>query len=657
MDEEPIEPIEPVEPMMEEEEKMVEMEEGVTEDSKRRKCDEEKMEEILDIVPTVSAQDMSTREQDLIPYTDPDTGEEVMVAGLGSKTGEALFEQMEKIRSGLRMTPEEYTEYRKMWAKTTLREIGIAVPATDEDERNEEVNVVDGQLEEGGPTIRIKYILPDPRNPEHHAEFMRQKHSRMYARPCSTGIYAPRLASTAAAKGDRIPYGIDPVQYNLCYGIKNIKKLTVSGETLERLTPLVQQSIRDLLRNGCALPCVVKTPWLLRLFDHNPKPMTMSSVNVLTFYYILSSHILPTIFPAMGKASDRTKRLYEDKDTGITANSSRINDPENAYLREWSITKVVNYIKAYQLLPDYKKKTVRKLNHRMEMNDAKVRAWAYYQNDASYAQEMRNFFENVANLVLEYARHMEIDEGGLFEEGDSEMIQLMRFAKEASRNEIFLHDYWILLMDHMYKLITIQEMFILVQCYTVIPMTHFKRKENITIDVWGDLRTVPNLDPSKPFETTTVTLAQNLGVSPPSPEMHPTHIALFQSLELLERTMYGDYEREVWDQTKNIIGDYESMMGRDRDAFMAMKDTTPRLYGGSALITVPTMAQLQRSLMYVMYTIQRSDAEATRREIKQVYTDNVRKQMEDAKARGERIEMVTRYGEVVTSFDDKKRGR
>lgn len=625
---------------------------------RRKKEDEDKMEEILDIVPFISGQDTTTPEQELICHEDKETGEKSMVAGWGTRIGEDLYQRLEKIRKNLRLSEEEYKELRKMWAKTTLREIGIAVPATEQDELNPEINVVDGKITEDGPTIRIKYILPDPRNEEHHREFMRQKASKMYSRQGTSGIYSPKTEKTAATKGDRIPYGVDMIQYNICYGIKNVKKLVVDGEVLDRLNPLTQESIRELIRNGCSLPCVIKTPWLLRLFDHNPKPLTMSSVNLMHFYYLLSSYILPTIFPSMGKAIDRTKRIYEDDTTGRTKVSSSLENEENAYMKDWTIEKVLDYIKKYQSLTDRRKKTIRKLNLRMGMNDLKIRSWAYYQQSCSYSNEMRCFYENVVKLILEYANYMEIDENNILDkEDDSDTIKVMRFAKQVSRNELFLHDYWILLQIHTYNLISIQEMFILVQCYTVIPLVHIKEKGSTPIDVWGELRTIPNVDPSRPFHSSTFSLSQNIGVSPPSPEIHPAHICLFSSIEILEKTMYEYYEREIWQQTKNIIGDYEQFMGRDRDIFINIKDESPRLYGGRSLLTVPTMFQLQRSVMFVTYMIQKTDAETLRNEIKQIYSENVKKQIEHAKKRGERIKMITRYGEEISSYEEKKRER
>jgi hypothetical protein len=121
--------------------------------------------------------------------------------------------------------------------------------------------------------------------------------------------------------------------------------------------------------------------------------------------------------------------------------------------------------------------------------------------------------------------------------------------------------------------------------------------------------------------------------------------------------MYEYYEREIWQQTKNIIGDYEQFMGRDRDIFINIKDESPRLYGGRSLLTVPTMFQLQRSVMFVTYMIQKTDAETLRNEIKQIYSENVKKQIEHAKKRGERIKMITRYGEEISSYEEKKRER
>jgi len=628
------------------------------EESKRRKKDEEKMEEILDIGKgtLINPKDTTSRDQDVLVTIDKDTGERTEVVGLGTKTGEALLEQMERVREGLSMKPEEYAEYRKMWAKTTLREIGIAVPADEKDELNPDTDVINGQLEKGGPVVRIKYILPDPRNPEHHHLFMKQRHARMYARPHNTGIYASRSSATAAEKGDRIPYGVDPIQFRICFGIKNLKKMVVGGETLERVSPLAQQAIRDLIRDGCTLPCLVKTPWLLRVFDHGKKPMSVSSISVLNYYYLLSRYFLPSMFPEMGKAIDRTRRLYEDDATGRTLMATeRLNAPENAYLREWTVEKAMNYVRAYHTLKDRKKKTIRTLNHRMEMNDAKLRAWAYYQRDASYAANMKEFYERVSNLVIAYARHMEINEEELFEEGDTDMIKLIRFAKEVSRNELFLHDYWALLVQHLDNTLLVQEMFILFQCYKLIPMIH--QKDGAAIEVWNDIRTTPNADPSKPFQITTFELAEALKVSPPSPEMNPAHVAMFQAFELLEKTMYKDYERTLWNETKNIVGDYEQFMGCNRDEFMALDDTSPRLYGGSSLLSVPTMFQLQRSLMFVMFKIRKADAEAVRQQVREIYTANVRRQMEEARERGERIQMVTRYGEEVSSFDEKKRDR
>jgi len=634
----------------------------------------------------------------------PITGKEINV--VHEYCGESdLVNMLDTAGSKLKMTPEEAEMERQACEKYALLTMGIYVPATREDEEDPNVLVAFKALEEGGPEERVKYILPDPRNPEHRALLFQQKRINMYSRDSNQSSLTEK---DAALRGSRVPFSIDMVEFASKYGISNTKRIAIGGSVINNMSSILAQEIRDQMREQCLLPTAVKVPHLLRLINQEGLPLSISSFNLIKYYMIICK-LLPSKFDKMMAGMHLCHDIHPGTDL-----------PEDmSFLEEWTLEHIQEYIcrvhalktsfadrmevllrteakkaNAQEILDmlDSEKRgiseeerlyhlqelalrigestrngdllermiaslsvkdAVQKLEEELGVNEVQIRAWFAYQRKRAAHDSLIRFFESVSHLILTYGEHMGLE---------SSENPVSEWAERVSGNPLFLHDYWLLLVQRTDEYISILETFILMNAFTVIPTHHtqtvFDDIGNVVgtreVDVWSDLRTVSNIPPHEgPLPVPTlIDKGSSLGERL---QTNPIHMAVFHGLKLLENGMLEDGARVVHQQMMMVQGDYIERRGLDREAFMKYKDDSPRLYGGEVLFTVPTMFQLQQSLLFAVFQMQKKDEEENFKEIAAIYNKNVKEQIEAAKARGERITFVTRTGETVTSFEDKKR--
>ena len=631
----------------------------------------------------------------------PITGEEIDVLG-SSTLNTSAFKELEK---RLKTTPEEGEVARKECEKYALLTTGIYVPATREDELDPNVFVTFKPNEEKGVEERVKYILPDPRNPEHRALLFKQRCINLYTKDSNKESLSEK---DAILRGSRVPFSVNMEEFASKYGISNIKRLAIDGAVINSTVTIFAQGIRDLLREQCLLPTVVKVPSLLRFINQSGLPLAISSFNLIKYYMIICK-LLPSKFDKLTQARDFKHELGTEIPEGLR------------FLEEWTLEHIQGYMqrvhtlktsfayrmevllrteakkinaqdildalesrnvdatkeeRLYQLqelslrLGEFMgdgdllqrmiaslnvKESVKKLEEELGIDETHVYAWIVYQRDRAAHDSLLRFFESVSRLILSYGEFMGLEPS---ENPVSE------WAERVSGNPLFLHDYWLLLVQRTDEYIAIQESFILMCAFNVIPThyvhTVFDDIGNVIgteeVDVWKELSTVPNIPPHEgPLPVPTgfdsgSSLEERL-------QTNPVHMAVFHGIQLLENGMLEDGAKVMHQQMMMVQADYIERRGLDREAFMKYKDDSPRLYGGEALYTVPTMFQLQQSLLHTVFLIGKTDEEENYKEIQAIYEKNVKEQIEGAKARGERITFVTRTGETVSSFEDKKRER
>lgn len=639
---------------------------------------------------------------------DPMTGEEIDVVSSSSLSeGHSILDQM---RSKLKLTPEEIEKNRREWEKYALLTTGIYVPATKEDEKNPDVLVDFKPMVPGGVEERVKYILPDPRNPEHREILFRQRNINMYVKDDSKNAISER---EAAVEGSKVPFSIDMLQFRTKFGITNVKRMAISGAVLNSMITMSAQSVRDILREQCLVPIVVKTPLLVRMINQQALPLCISSFNLIRYYMMICT-TLPSKFEKMGpslSASDHLRPgadipkelefVTEWKEEDVLRFMQRVNDLKSNFTERMVVfltteAKRFNATESLARLAEITEKpstqedcltylqeiavrmseetgqgdtlqrmistlnvkqAVNRLEEETGATEENIRMWIMYQRNCAAQASLSNFFKAVTDLVVAYGVKMELPTPS---EGQH---PVQAWVETVSGNTMFLHDYWLLLVQRTDEYIVILETFILMNAYTVIPM-HYEQPVlgpdgNVVgkrgVDVWKEMRTIPNIAPDHPVSIPT--RAEGTSSTEERLGSNPAHVSVFEAMRLLTNGMMDDGPRTIAQQTQLSLADTIERRGLDREAFLKHKDDSPRVYSfdSEGLSTLPSLFALQQSVLHTVFLIEEKDDRANYEEIQTIYNKNVKEQIDMAKARGERITFVTRTGETVSSFEDKKR--
>jgi hypothetical protein len=642
--------------------------------------------------------------RDIVDRINQETGKRDLFVPYGTPLGAKMvqdFENGHKFKSN-HFTEEELHEMRLKHEELMIREFGIFVPATIEDEENPKILVQDIPISvfngdnnnnddddddnedktpssslENTKTMRAKLVIAQMDNDEHITLLYKQKKRRVYMENQDETETLLSIKESLDSK-ERIPYYMKPVQFTQLYRIRNIKKLSIDSHALMSLMEFRAATLRDIFRESCLLPIIIKTPNLLRMFYHSPMGQTVNSFFVMQVY-LMVPHFLETAFPKMRKASVATKGLYHK----CRENPLELLPSEMDYLEKWSIDDVMRHI--YNRCNTPNKKSLHKYDHEHEISDLKIRKWAYYQRDKQAAETFDVFIKKTQFLIIAYAESMEIigpserdkllhyieneykkpnnidssdinDDVDIKEEEEEEEEEegcsrinihdefietLKRISNKVMTNFMFLYDYFILILKYTQEYIHTQERFLLFQCHEEVPikfsnnayhLSETKRRDSSsTINhtrVWEDLVSVENIDPAFGDEYS----------DPPHFNINYVHLSIAANLEFLEKKVVSGGTISIRNMTKEVILERAERMGMDPDELSSYVDETPNIYHEICeLYTVPTVMDLQNNLRFTVYCMHVTDTSEDYQIRKAMYDKTVNKMMAIAEEQGRKI--------------------
>lgn len=583
------------------------------------------------------------RESDYNTVVDLLTGEKTTVIPIGSRLGNMQIDAYDE-RMGYGKDPVaiKMREEREKIVEQARREHSILVPASPDDIAHPKIITFQGELEPGGPLVTVKEVMPDPSSTEHMTYLAKQKGIHIYdqGRDIVTGEIIKNTLQEALESSDRVPYSISKEGMVTTYGIKNIKKLAINSVMFVQAGEFFAENLVEIIREQFILPMIIPRPYLIFCFAPLTDGLGQQNFDVISEYLIIFraleaknpkiQSIGLEVSPACRSASYGTLPQFVE-------NLVKIGKAVPRYIA-LEKNDIFAYIKElHEKKPKGKKHF--KLNKKHGLNDKQILRFAFLNRARSTRQLADGFCTCVSELIVKYAKEMEIIEPGTTDFDslviDSCVHRYSELGDLVCANPSFLQDLFKLQCEFTFGYMKNLEEFILLLCY-----------KNIPLSCWDAIGSKPMSDPAYP----------------PGSFCKEANEAIAQAISLWEgKSMVGtiktirEIQERVQYQRSQRMGTIPVDVPMEKSCTVV--DESPRLYGEHAY-SAPTMYQMKMYLKWIFFltekVIDRSKEVAQKNKL---FETRARDRIAAAREQGRRIILHNRDGSTIQDEVKKRTSR